>query len=146
MRVATALLIMAFVVLPTTATDPIKPVNGYAWGEKTLSQKVEYVDGYTAGMGAARILMGEVLYVKKIKLETADATPVIDFMDFSGATYGQYVDGLDEFYKDFRNKRILFRFAIQYVRDQIRGKPQGELEKRVESLRRATLTENYEKN
>lgn len=40
---------------------------------------------------------------------------------------GQVADGVDEFYKDFRNKLIGVVFALDYVRDQLKGKSPDEL-------------------
>jgi hypothetical protein len=55
------------------------------------------------------------------------------------------MDGLTEFYKDYRNKRINLNIALPYVRDEIRGGSKNELEKRLESMRQATTNPDYDK-
>ncbi len=45
----------------------------------------------------------------------------------SRVTVGQIVEGLDEFYKDWRNTRIRIRDAIEYVLMEAKGKDGREL-------------------
>jgi hypothetical protein len=47
--------------------------------------------------------------------------------DFDGITMGQFVDGMDQFYRDFRNKQLYMTWAIEYVRDQLKGKSADDL-------------------
>ena len=49
--------------------------------------------------------------------------------------FGQLSDGLDEFYKDFRNKTIDVNLAMAYVRDELKGKPAKELEEELTRYR-----------
>ena len=58
------------------------------------------------------------------------------FTDFHSIAIGQYLAGLDQFYADYRNQSILFDYAIRFVRDQVRGTPQQELDKTLEEMRR----------
>src|SRR5690348_13566261 len=51
-------------------------------------------------------------------------------------TNDQLSDGLDEFYKDYRNRRILVHGAVWLVVNGIAGTPQKELDKMIESWRR----------
>jgi hypothetical protein len=45
---------------------------------------------------------------------------------------------MDSFYRDYRNKQISVGWAIGYVRDEIKGKPAGELEAEVTMWRRCS--------
>jgi len=56
--------------------------------------------------------------------------------DFDGITMGQFVDGIDTFYKDFRNKQLEIAWAIQYVPDE--GKSAQDLDAEVTLWRRCT--------
>lgn len=56
--------------------------------------------------------------------------------DFDGIKMGQFVNGLDSFYGDYRNQQIEFGSALGYVRDGIKGKPQEELQKEIEQMRK----------
>jgi hypothetical protein len=51
--------------------------------------------------------------------------------DFSGIPMGQFVDGADAFYRDYRHRNLEIGFALQYVRDQMRGKSQAELDAEI---------------
>ena len=57
--------------------------------------------------------------------------------DYDGVSMGQFVDGVDVFYKDFRNKNLEVGFALTYVRDQVKGKTPAELEKELTEFRNA---------
>jgi hypothetical protein len=45
--------------------------------------------------------------------------------------FGQYLDGMDTFYKDFRNTEYPVHWAIKIVRDQIRGRSAEDIEKEL---------------
>jgi hypothetical protein len=59
-------------------------------------------------------------------------------LDYDGITMGQFVDGIDAFYRDFRNKQLEIGWATEYVRDQVKGKPAPELDAEVNLWRRCT--------
>jgi hypothetical protein len=46
---------------------------------------------------------------------------------FENITVGQFLSGVNEFYRDYRNQSIPVNYAIQYVRDDISGKSPAEL-------------------
>lgn len=73
---------------------------------------------------------------KIIKQCTED--PKIARYDFGKITIGQLSDGVDEFYKDFRNKNIDINQAMFYVRDQLKGKSSKELEDELELWRHSS--------
>jgi hypothetical protein len=51
--------------------------------------------------------------------------------NFEMIKYGQYLDGVDTFYKDFRNMDYPINLAIKLVRDQIQRTFGGRHRKRV---------------
>ncbi|MGA8212868.1 MAG: hypothetical protein WB799_04700 [Candidatus Sulfotelmatobacter sp.] len=51
--------------------------------------------------------------------------------NYSGIPLGQFVDGSDAFYRDYRHRNLEIGFALQYVRDQMKGKSQAELDAEV---------------
>jgi hypothetical protein len=61
--------------------------------------------------------------------------------DYDSIPMGQFVDGMDTFYKDYRNKQLEVGWAIQYARDEIKGKPAPELEAQVSLWRRCTAAD-----
>jgi hypothetical protein len=55
---------------------------------------------------------------------------------FKGVTTGQLVDGLDSFYADYRNRRILIVNAVYLVVNSFAGTPQEVMDAATEDLRR----------
>ena len=55
---------------------------------------------------------------------------------FKDVTNGQLVDGLDDFYSDYRNRRILLSNAIWLVSNSIAGEDKKKLEKMIENWRK----------
>jgi hypothetical protein len=53
----------------------------------------------------------------------------------NNVTAGQLADGLDNFYADYRNRRIRVADAVWLVANGIAGTPQKELDKMIESWR-----------
>jgi len=51
-------------------------------------------------------------------------------------TNGQIVDGLDDFYKDYRNRRIVISSAVWLVLNGVAGTPKDKLDAMIENFRR----------
>lgn|GEM_PF-2612978 len=47
----------------------------------------------------------------------------------------QIVDGLDKFYADYANKKILFNMVYPIMILRIRGTPEDEVQKHIENMR-----------
>jgi hypothetical protein len=61
--------------------------------------------------------------------------------DFDAITMGQFVDGMDQFYRDFRNKQLYMTWAIEYVRDQLKGKSADDLSVELTTWRNCSRAE-----
>jgi hypothetical protein len=71
-------------------------------------------------------------------LDACARGPDVVPFDFGGHfRMGQWLDGVDEFYKDFRNKGLDVQLAMRYVKEQLHGKPAKELEDEVTEWRRS---------
>ena len=120
--------------------------DGYWWASHSLDFRVGFVSGYTIAMNrAVDIDLFKCLVDKKtgkvaeqysgekacLESSRAEAT------DFSGFRAGQWSDGIDEFYKDFRNRGLDIDLAFLYVKGQLRGKSAKELEEEATRWRRA---------
>jgi hypothetical protein len=116
--------------------------NAYWWSASSPSFKLGYVYGYASAMDQAAIIeMGRCAgFVDMVK----DKYPgqnvfqklcTTDAFDFDGIAMGQFVDGVDVFYKDFRNKQLEVDFALQYVRDEIKGKSAKDLDAELTAWR-----------
>jgi hypothetical protein len=65
-------------------------------------------------------------------------TPSVACFDFGNIPFGQLMDGVREFYEDFRNKHVDIADAMTYVRDKLKGKSPAALERRVKELQSAS--------
>lgn len=123
--------------------------DGTWWQSTTPGFKLGWVTGYGMAMdSAAASKMGACLpSIPLYRDKYPDADPK-DFvqklcfsdssLDYDGIAMGQFVDGIDDFYRDYRNRQISVGWAIEYVRDAIKGKPAGELESEVVMWRRCS--------
>ena len=55
--------------------------------------------------------------------------------DFESITVGQFLDGMNAFYKDFRNLQVPLTMAMRLVRDEVRGRTQEDVQKELDSWR-----------
>lgn len=124
-----------------------QPHNGYWW----VANSAEFKLGFVAGYVQAEINTQDRIFFKCLADKHDGKIPekypgdeefkecrekTKDF-DFNGLRLGQLDDGLDAFYKDFRNKAINIVPAINYVRDQLKGnKSARELESDLTLLRK----------
>jgi len=145
MRFGTLLLAALLLASSTTGIDSGPAKNGYWWAELNEPAKLWFLQGYTEGLRRANgLLRQSVNFDDKKTLAAVRREPVTSYLDFSGVSYGQFRQGLDEFYTDYRNKRININVAILYIRDQIRGESQSELDKRLEGMRKGAVEPDYD--
>jgi len=118
--------------------------NGFWWLNSSETFKVGFVSGYVEAINRAYQstkwrCLGESLESKTkwTEKEAAECVSPVAAYDFTNIRFGQLVDGVDEFYKDFRNKNIHINAALDYVRDQLRGdKSAKQLEEELNQYRR----------
>lgn len=146
-KVSLFLVVFSLVFLPldTGRSQGQEARNAYWWEPSSRLFKLGYVGGYARGMRSAQQMIDGSVVLDEIRWTSEPAhSRMLRMMEFGEITFGQYVDGLDQFYVDFRNKRILFDYAVLYVRDQIRGFPQAELDDRLAAMRAATSQQDYD--
>lgn len=127
-------------------------MNGYWWEKLDANFKLGWVSGYAKAMDLAGSIQMSTcaanmpLYVKQFP--NTDPKVLLQKMclsntqfDYDGIKMGQFVDGMDAFYKDYRNKQLEVSWAIQYARDSIKGKAAQELEAEVTLWRRCTAAD-----
>ena len=115
--------------------------NGFWWNGLNPSLKLYWVSGYVKAMDDASVMhMGTCIRtIKNMSLKQGEAPVTLPMeiaekwcenknFDYHDITMGQFVDGIDEFYKDYGDKQLEVTFAIKYVRDRIMGKSAKELE------------------
>jgi hypothetical protein len=115
--------------------------DGNWWNSLDDDFKYSYIVGIYDGL-----LLGNNFSLWGISSKTdcdCVSEAISSFYDYnhtymSNVTNGQIVDGLNEFYKDFRNRRIRVGGAIWIVVKDIAGTPKEEMEKLIESWRANT--------
>jgi hypothetical protein len=117
-------------------------IDGVHWREKMDgSIRVGFVAGFLQGLSTSAEIFPAVVCgadPKASKECYALGYGAVDkyfLAQHRRVTYGQYVEGLDTFYSDYRNRQILVRYAMNYIGKAISGTPKAELEKMLEFLR-----------
>jgi len=124
-------------------------VDGYTWESWDNSTKVGWVFGFWDGIyqahreGVFFLVRIPGLMERKVAGTYKRADEVTEGLDnefrdrisLSGITSGQQVAGLDAFYKDYRNKRILAGEAIYIVKLEVTGGPQEFIEQVTRIIR-----------
>ena len=105
---------------PAEAKPPVH--NGLWWDAKSSTFRDAFMTGYKSGSAHAA---GHAVEVNQFPVS-------------------ELVDGLDHFYKDFRNKNILVDDALNYVQDQLRGVADDKLNASLLKMRAAAAPAGVE--
>jgi hypothetical protein len=114
--------------------------DGNWWISQEQLAKYSYMVGFFDGME-----LGENFSIwGMMKTPTADPAvgkAVSSYDQFSNkyltnVTNGQVVQGLDEFYSDYRNRRIKVASGVWIVLNEISGKSKDEMQKLIETYRK----------
>jgi hypothetical protein len=108
------LCVLVFFPLLCVALHAQSQFDGDFWVSKT-KDAVGFVDGRNQGIN-------EAAEAFNTKIEDSRLAKLA-----SEVTVGQIVDGVDEFYKDWRNRRVVLRHAMEYVMDEAQGKDDSKL-------------------
>lgn len=113
--------------------------DGSDWKQYSQSYKVGCIDGFVTAMSDAQTDTAALCaFQLHLPLETAEGKACTDEaqgFNFEMIKFGQYLDGMDAFYKDFRNTDYPINWAIKIVRDQIRGRSAEDIEKELVAWR-----------
>jgi hypothetical protein len=147
MKPLLALLVLV-VVCPAALSNSDKlEMNGIWWANSNPSFRLGWVSGYARAMDYAGVLQigtcAAELPIYQKQFPNTDPQVLLQRLclsdksfDYDGITMNQFVDGVNAFYQDYRNQQVEITWAIQYARDEIRGKPTSELESEVGAWRR----------
>ena len=135
--VALFTIVLTMTTFGVCADEPRR--DGNWWTDQSQCMKTAYVVGFFDGMELGNKFSYWGLTADQG--ETCNYFIVKSFNDhyskfFSDITSGQLADGLDNFYSDYRNRRIKVADAIWLVTNSIVGTPHEELDKMIESWRR----------
>ena len=115
--------------------------DGNWWIRQTEVAKLNYMVGFFDGMELGH----EFSYWRMVEQhkgtttcmsETNESYQSYNSKFLANVTNDQLTEGLDNFYKDYRNRRIIVFNAVWLVVNSIAGTPQNELDKMIESWRR----------
>jgi hypothetical protein len=132
-------LLGAGLVVGLNAAQEYRSATGYAfWSKAEGNLKFAYLIGYSDAEEIYRLALD-----KGAKPLCADAGKawIEDFdrkiLPPSSTTVKQTSEGIDEFYKDWKNQGVHLYLAQNIVRLQIAGKPQAEIEDAISKARAA---------
>lgn len=152
------ILLVGLIAKPCCSKEGNK-IDGYAWKSWTEAWKLGWAEGFSNGiyqahldipvyiLGCAKAMLMETTREVERTKELSDDL-YKDFTERIGwgkGTYGQMIAGLDEFYKDYRNKKILVREASYIVKLELMGAPQEFIEQVTRILRMPLDHRNKEK-
>jgi hypothetical protein len=114
--------------------------DGYFWLKLSGDQKVFWVGGFYDGV---LIQKAQGIGGCSNEIATTSGSDIcgklgsyLDVYDApQSATYGQIVDGVDHFYRDYRNKSIPLYSAVLYVNQELNGTPQSVIDERIRQFR-----------
>jgi len=116
--------------------------DGNWWIDQKMNEKDFYLIGLFDGMDLGHRFSCWKFLSNKTKADQSCFAKVRDSFKeynqeyFSNVTIGQLSDGLDSFYVDYKNRRILVWRAVWIVVNGIAGTPEEELNKLIEAWRR----------
>jgi hypothetical protein len=154
MRTRITIVVAVLLVFACNLVAADQSNDGYWWEKWDASFKLGWVSGYVKAMDLAGTLqLGRCasempMYAKEYP--NTDQKVIMEKLclsqnenlNYDGITMGQFVAGIDAFYRDYRNKQLEVTSAIEYARDSIRGKPAQDLDAEVTSWRRCTAAFN----
>jgi hypothetical protein len=111
--------------------------DGNWWITQGKLNKLDYVTGFSDGMQ-----LGSEFSTWAMPKDDPAVHKALESYDRFSTKYtrnvsvGQIPDGLDQFYSDYRNRRIVVTHGIWLVLNEISGKPEADMQKMIESWRR----------
>lgn len=144
--------VVALLVPNTSSAADKTDLDGYWWAKLDAGFKLGWVSGYAKAMDLAGTIQMSTcasnmpLYVKEFP--NTDPKVILQKMclsdtqfDYDGIAMGQFVDGMDAFYRDYLNKQLEVGWAIQYARDSMKGKSAQDLNAEVALWRRCSAAD-----
>jgi hypothetical protein len=132
-------------VIPASASTPLEQQlrNGKWWQSLTQSQRWNHVVGIFDGTRLGLNLILPATRPGKNRANCfAQITSGFDEAErryIGDLTNGNIVEGLNAFYRDYRNKRIYIADATLLVLYSIAGTPQKQIDELAETFRRAAM-------
>jgi len=129
--------------VPAAGTDERR--DGNWWRTESEVAKLWYVAGFFDGMDLGNNFSYWGIAEQKSKSncsgQAVESFSALKSRYLKNVTNFQIADGLDDFYKDYRNRRILVSNAVWLVINSIAGTPQKELDIMIENWRKNADTD-----
>lgn len=127
--------VVAVLLLSACCLGQQDVLRGSDWRGYSEQFKGGYITGYIHAMGNAQVVSElSCISVKDVEAHKACIANAQSF-DFESITVGQFLDGMNTFYGDFRNLQVPLTMAMGLVRDEIRGRSKEEVQKELDSWR-----------
>lgn len=111
--------------------------DGNWWRSLQIEQKYHYLTGIFDGLDlAVTFLTMDKRHDQKIVTEVSCLYALNRQKYFKNVTYDQLIDGLDDFFSDFKNRGIETDNGIFIVLKMIRGDSEDEINTMVKNLRK----------
>ena len=120
--------------------------DGTDWTTGPDSWKIGYVAGIITGASVANYeVVNHTFYTladllgNEFKLEKDSLDRILNKITLAGITIGQIMDGMNDFYNDFSNRRIKMVDAIYIVKMQIKGEDLELIDSQIRYLKMQPL-------
>lgn len=120
--------------------------NGVDWLESDKLYRLGYVTGIISGLGIAETATSFVSYILKDEGMKEIYKKKWEEIYLYNITVGQIIDGVNNFYKDFSNRRIKIVDAIFIVNMQIKGKDQELINAQIRYLKMQPISQDLFNN
>ena len=141
MKQITLVFLMIMGTVAYVGADEIR-FDGNFWKNSDQTTKEFFVSGVLGGIfaGQDRVMASAMEDVEKGKIDMKCFAAISSLKssleaDMKKIKVGQIVDGIDEFYSDFKNRSIKVKWAYLVVMQQIKGTSEEETKKFIESVR-----------
>lgn len=137
MRIVRVALSLVVLLVPVGSVAPSDEHwashNGEWWLSQTPRDKLSFLEGYITAKSDTNVsLEGLKRSGRATGKEASDLLDLeLEASDFYHLSLGQVSDGLDQFYADYKNKMVDFNGAVGYVKHQIKGRPQEQLDREL---------------
>jgi hypothetical protein len=131
------LLVGIFIILSSSNVYSDESRNGNWWRSLQIEQKCHYLIGILDGLDlAVTFLYMDEREDQKITREVIVLKELNQQKYLKNVTYEQLIDGLNDFFSDFKNRNIETNMGIFIVLKMIRGDSEDEINTMVKNLRR----------
>ncbi|OQY74437.1 MAG: hypothetical protein B6D44_04240 [Ignavibacteriales bacterium UTCHB2] len=115
--------------------------DGNWWTDRDEYGQSMFVIGFFSGMDLGeRFSYWKYYDEENNPCDEAAVESYVEYWDnyVANVNSSQVVDGLNEFYKDYRNRKILIKDAVWLILNEISGRPKEEMDVMIENFRKNT--------